>query len=103
MQSFSPVDQQITIDLARDLYVTYENENSASGVNARPNTPYRTPSTAPPSVPEDQNQRVRSTGTGGATGVTNSSPASGGERSNTAPRVTRPNTPALGSLQVNNE
>jgi len=107
----SSLPEQITIDLAKDLYNTYEH---ASGIDTRPNTPYR--NTAAPPPPQNQNERISGTGHGHSSG--SGSGVSGanavditlpGERdanllrSNNAAsnRPSRANTPALGNMQIN--
>ena len=94
--------EQITIDLAKDLYNTYDEH--ASGVDARPNTPYR--NTAPP-PPQNQNERVsggsHSHGSGSGPGASGSNAVDTRprERDAASNRPSRANTPALGSMQIN--
>lgn len=111
----SPVDYSlITIDLAKDLYNTYDEH--ASGIDARPNTPYR--NTAPPPPPQNQNDRIsgashsHSSGSGSGSGARGANAVDitrPGERdanvfrpNNAASnRPSRANTPALSNMQIN--
>ncbi|KAF8453812.1 hypothetical protein BGX38DRAFT_1268317 [Terfezia claveryi] len=109
----SPVDYSlITIDLAKDLYNTYDEHTS--GIDARPNTPYR--NTAPPPPPQNQNDRIsgashsHSSGSGsGASGANAVDITRPGERdanvfrpnNASSSRPSRANTPALSNMQIN--
>lgn len=104
--------EQITIDLAKDLYNTYDEH--ASSIDASPNTPYR--NIAPPPPPQNQNERISGSGYGHSSGL-----GSGTSGANTADitrprerdanvlspnnaasnRPSRANTPALGNMQIN--
>ncbi|RPB23986.1 hypothetical protein L211DRAFT_199701 [Terfezia boudieri ATCC MYA-4762] len=108
----SPVDYSlITIDLAKDLYNTYDEH--ASGIDARPNTPYR--NTAPPPPPQNQNDKIsggsysHSSGSGSGASGANTVDIRPGERDanvfrqNNAAlnRPSRANTPALSNMEIN--
>ncbi|KAF8430364.1 hypothetical protein EV426DRAFT_708543 [Tirmania nivea] len=104
--------KKITIDLAKDLYNSYDEH--ASGIDACPNTAYH--NTIPPTPPQNQNERVSGTSHGHSSG-----PGSGASGAN-AVDITRPgerdvnvlrpnnavsnrpsraNPPALGNMQIN--
>ncbi|KAF8463705.1 hypothetical protein BDZ91DRAFT_850101 [Kalaharituber pfeilii] len=86
----APIDfSQITIDLAKDLYYAY-----GTGASARPNTPYSMPPDLP--SPANQNERIGTRGSGGATSGSAVPGSSAGR--GTAPRA---NTPALSPMPVN--
>jgi len=97
------------MDLAKDLYNSYDEHTS--GIDARPNTPYR--NTAPPPPPQNQNERISRTGHGHSSG-SGSGPSGANASDITRPgerdadvlrpasnRASRVNTPALGNMQIN--